>query len=142
MGNNRSLTKESLLEFENTLRGVRDFLKNLPKEIEYLEKEIKSYDDERQDIFHYAELAKFNASEGFKIAKDLQVVAQKRRQAKDTYEVMTAAWGKINGKINNLHIIDQAIGDVRKVIDRKSNRHYNPRVRVDLKDKINRKELK
>lgn len=132
------MEENKLLKFEQELKSVRDFIQNLPKEIEYLEKELIKCDNERQDLLHYVELGKFNAYEGYKIAKDLQLVSRKRRKIKDELDVMQTAWSKLNGKLGNLNILNEAIGDVRKTLKQKENRYYKPRIRIDLEKKINK----
>jgi len=126
-----------LLKFEQDLKNVRDFIQNLPKEIEYLEQQVTVLDQESQDLLHYAELGRFSASEGYKLAKEIQQTRCRRREAKDKLEVMQTAWSRLNGKLGNIHIINEAIGDVRKTLQRKENRYYKPRVRHDLECKIN-----
>lgn len=131
------MDNNKLLKFEQDLKSVRDFIQNLPKEIQHLEEEVKKLSNERQDLLHYAELCSFNACDGYKIAKEIQVVSRNRREAKDKLEVMQGAWSKLNGKLGNTNVLNEAIGDVRKILQNKQNRYYKPRVRVDLESRIN-----
>ena len=83
------------------------------------------------------ELKKFNASEGYVIARDMKKVRQERRELKDLLEVMVIAHAKIYNSFNNINLLNDAIGEVRKSCKNKGNRTYRPRVRLDLKDAIN-----
>ncbi|UUV46565.1 hypothetical protein [Bacillus phage vB_BanS-Thrax3] len=51
-----------------------------------LENELKRADAMRQDILHMIELYNFNASEGYKFSKMLQIVSKARRRIKDRME--------------------------------------------------------
>ena len=134
---NQDIMNDNLLKFEHDLIMVRNFLENLPKEIQTLQNELKMKDDETQDLLHYMELKKFSAKEGHAVAKEMKLVRQERRKIKDLLDIMEVAHSKFTGDIVKINVLNEAIGEVRKVNKKKGNRHYNPRVRVDLKNAIN-----
>ncbi|MFS0643840.1 hypothetical protein [Siminovitchia sp. 179-K 8D1 HS] len=128
--------KDEIVDFESNLQKVRDFLVELPKLRNHLKEELKLLEDERQDLLHYAELGRFNACEGFKIAKDIQEVQLKRRDVKDLLELVQLTCNKIEGKYNT-NLLNEALGEIRKASNYRRNRTYRTRIREDLKDKIN-----
>ena len=130
------------IKFLNDLIMVRDFFDNFYKEIEYLEDELKKKGNETQDLLHYMELKKFSASEGYVIARDMQRVRQERREIKDLLKVMTVTHAKIHVNFNKINLLNDAIGEVRKIHKQNNNRQYQPRVRVDLKELINNESNK
>lgn len=130
-------THSILLKFEHDLTQMRDFMQNFQKEIDRLQDELRKKDDETQDLLHYIELKYFNASEGWNIANEMRKVRQERREMKDLLDLMKAADSKINGNFMNINILNEAIGEVRKLNKTKKTRYYMPRVRKDLTQEIN-----
>lgn len=131
------IIKDEIVDFESNLQKVRDFLVELPKLRNHLKEELKLLEDERQDLLHYAELGRFNAYEGFKIAKDIQEIQLKRRDVKDLLELVQLTCNRIEGKYNT-NLLNEALGEIRKVNNYRSKRLYRPRVREDLEFKINK----
>lgn len=129
-----SNTNDKALKFQKDLIMVRDFLDNLSKQIIVAEEELKNKDKETQDLLHFMELKGFSVSEGYKIARDMKIVRQERRELKDLLEVMTVTKSKLNGNFEKINLLNEAIGEVRKINKNKTTRRYTPRVRVDLQD--------
>ncbi len=133
----QSNIQNEIEEFETHLKITRDFLEKLPGQLQFLTQELKSLEDESQDLLHYAELGRFNASEGYSIASELKRVRQERRRVKNLLELAQAVSNRIDGKFKHVSVLNKALGDVRHVINKQNRRYYHPRVREDLKEKIN-----
>lgn len=105
----------------------------IEKEFKNLKDEIESTNDETQDILHDIELSNFNAAEGYFMAKKIQDVRRRRRQAKDEMEKLNMIYTYIS---QNQNIRQKLLDISRKIKTREENqqhRIYAPRARVDLK---------
>ncbi|UUV46051.1 hypothetical protein [Bacillus phage vB_BanS-Thrax1] len=74
---NFAIANKMLLEIEMDLEQDNDA---------ELNHELQRVDNMRQDVLHMIELYNFNASEGYKFAKMLQVISKARRRIKDRME--------------------------------------------------------
>ncbi|MCM3387251.1 hypothetical protein M3649_03780 [Ureibacillus chungkukjangi] len=126
-----------LQELEESLVILSKAEKEIPNRIKQLEQDIVAYDAERQDLLHYAEHVNFNAAEGYIRFKELQVVSQKRRQAKTELEDLMSLQDKLNKRLFE----GNRIGSTMKTIEhRKTCRtkfSYAAKVRNDLQDRMN-----
>lgn len=123
-------------EIEEAVNQLNYFFENLPKQIERLEKEVKECNLETSDILHLIELDNFNASDGYKHARDLQITRQKRRECKDELESLTELYEKMKTGRPIQHqmvAIDKLTKHRKHVL---KSRTYTPRVRSDLKNKF------
>lgn len=123
-------------EIEVLSEQLSSFYSRLPDQIKRLQKEIKLCDLETEDLLHLIELDHFNASDGFKHAKDLQITRKRRRECKDELEVLSEL-------IENLRVnrpFDHQVNAIEKIAKSRNHRiktrNYRPRVREDLKLKF------
>lgn len=104
---------------------------------ENLMQELSVVDTEISDILHAIEFGRFNASEGYKLAKTLQDARNKRREIKSKLEVVDSLQKLKNNikkpEVNNLAQTVQA--QTNRLSKRKS---YTIRQRVDLGAFINK----
>lgn len=73
----------SVERLEEHLEEISKMIKQLPSQINRLHKQMQLCDQEEQDILHTIEFTSFNAHEGWKLAKDIQLTREVRRRAKD-----------------------------------------------------------
>lgn len=67
-----------MCEFEEALKATRDVFVNYPKRYKENLKELDRLHKEEIDLFHIAELKSLNASQGFKLYKELQKCQKKK----------------------------------------------------------------
>lgn len=123
-------------DISNSLQSVREIYINLPKRYEAVQKEIKQCEFEIDDLQHVIEFASLSASKGYDIYRQLKLARQKRRRLKNELEILEVtkrlqAAGKPSEKLLN-----QTIGDVRKLLNTQENRCYSMRVRSDLQELV------
>lgn len=122
------------------LQRVRDVFVNYPKRFEENEEGLKRCDQETQDLLHVIEFSNFSASEGYRLARELQEVRRLRREIKNEQEVLQPIvkdflkYGKITDKN-----ISKTIGDIRSIESKQERRTYTMRVRTDLQEKVSNK---
>lgn len=126
--------KESITELKN-------IIKNSPVYLDMLHKELSLCDREKSDIEHAIEATNFNASEGWKLSRDLQITLRRRREIKyeiDILKEIRDASKKNRSLEHQLNIVENLF---LKHEDRINNATYTPRVRKDLKElyKIDKK---
>lgn len=89
-----------------------------------LNSELSECDCMLTDIHHHIELNGFNACQGYKLAKRMQVILKERRRIKDCMYILNT----LRGAGMNEEIIGQMIENVKRMDDRK----YFPRVIEDV----------
>jgi len=117
-----SLAQNILFSFE-TLRHDMDTISQ----------KIKDTDSEICDILHDVELTSFNASEGYKLARELQILRKKRREYKEQEEQLDMLRGFVNKHkwiANDLQLNIKTIEGKR---EQQLHRIYSPKIRTDLK---------
>lgn len=123
-------------EIESLSNQLSHFYGELPTQITRLEKEIKLCDLETNDLLHLIELDHFNASDGYKHAKDLQITRKRRRECKDELEALT----ELRENLKVQRPFNHQVTAIEKLVKQRSHRletrGYTPRVRSDLKKKF------
>ncbi|MBU5342300.1 hypothetical protein [Caldifermentibacillus hisashii] len=124
------------MDIEQALESVRLIYVNLPKRYDEVKREIKQSELEIEDLEHVLEFSNFNASDGYKLAKELKEVRQRRRTLKNELELLEVI-KRLNSfpKPQEKHI-SQAIGDIRKTLQIQKERCYSMRIRHDLQDRV------
>ena len=89
-----------------------DFFQNIDNEAKKITDELSQKDLERQDILHYIENKKLNASEYAKAGKLLKKVSIERRKIKKDLEKINCLRDKFANKYNNKLIA----GDIIKAL--------------------------
>jgi hypothetical protein len=128
-----------MTEFEAALQSVRDVFVNYPRRVTSNQEELRKIDDEIQDVLHMIEFGNFNASDGFKFAKDLQRLRNDRRKIKDDLELLKPIEEFIAFVKPTEKNINSTIGELRKVMNVHKTRVYKMRVRTDKQDFIKNK---
>jgi Mg2+ and Co2+ transporter CorA len=121
---------------DDVIKIVYDFaqlLSKIEQEWDQIYEEIHKTDCEAGDLLHEIELTNFNAYEGYKLAKQLQEVRQKRRKLKDTQEILQHLKDFYDNN-KQLHItLFKLIKEMQKTKESLQSRSYTPRIRTDLK---------
>lgn len=111
-------------------------VKKIPKQIDRLKKEIRLCDEERNDILHLIELESFNASEGYRHARELQITLLQRRKFKDELEALEKFHSKMNKNRTMNEQVDTLHYLVKERTDTLKARTYRPRVREDFNERF------
>lgn len=129
---------QTIEEFQTQLEATRDFLNQIPSQIELWTQKLKDIEQEESDLLHYIELSvgKVNASLGYKMFIELQSVLLRRRKIKDMLKVLEQTKPKLASQTKNIGQLNSAVDDVRKYCSHKDNRKYTLRKRFELKDKL------
>lgn len=119
------------LSFEQMLEISKEVLLDLPGRTAKNEEILDKLYWEEKDILHTMEMVNLNASEGFRLYKELQRVLQERRKYKDEIEMLKpiSMLSKSKYKRSNF---DRTIEEVGKVRRDQPLRKYSMRVRTDL----------
>ncbi|KNE22458.1 hypothetical protein [Virgibacillus pantothenticus] len=126
------------MDILNTAITIRDSIRDIPKIYKSNLAQIKELEGEELDLLHQIELTRFNARDGYKIAKRIQEIRQERRRLKNEnsqlkhLEIIVSKWQ------DKLPKLDESIGNIRKEKGNITTRKYHCRVRKDLETKINK----
>lgn len=137
--------EEELRSLEIGLKMAADTIEKLKDDSWYdsLKEEHSAIEKERQDLLHYAELVNFNASEGYRIAKELKENAIKRRAITDLIDLVIAIRSVAKDSKcptdKFLKFSSKAISESR---EKRQKRGYALRVRRDLKPIMESKGVK
>lgn len=118
------------------LQAVRDIYIKYPQRYEQNQEELRKVEAEIQDVLHIIELTTFNASDGYKWAKELQRLRKVRRDLKNELEELEKVKEFASFQRPTEKNISKIIGDIRHIENRQSNRKYSMRMRKELQDLI------
>jgi hypothetical protein len=95
--------------------------------------QLSKADLEQQDLLHYLENTRFNASEGYRIAKEIAIVRERRRKVKDFGELIHSFRDTFYCNNKNLPIaLFRSLTKLKQLRETQESRVYMPRVRIDL----------
>ncbi|WP_077317599.1 hypothetical protein [Virgibacillus proomii] len=126
------------MDILNTAITIRDSIRDIPKTYKANVSRIKELEDEQLDLLHQIELTKFNARDGYKIAKRIQEIRQERRRLKNENSQLKHLESIVSKWQDKLPKLDESIGNIRKEKGNITTRKYHCRVRKDLEPKINK----
>lgn len=113
-------------------QSIEDFLAFL-RETETVshiaQQEEQEANDKTQDILHSLELEQHEYRQYAALAKELRDVRQKRRNAKDLYNVTLPILEWLDQNRPVVKSIERMLGEVRKAEKKTENRIYTPRTR-------------
>ena len=90
------------------VQNILSSFETLKHDMDTISQNIKDTDSEICDILHDVELTSFNASEGYKLAKELQILRKRRREYKEYEEQLDMLRGFVNKHkwiVNDLKIM-------------------------------------
>ncbi|MDP5277162.1 hypothetical protein [Chengkuizengella axinellae] len=106
--------------------------------LEHYRKEQAYCESEYNDIAHALELTNFNASEGYKLAKQMQESRLRRRQAKNMIEQLETLMKTFKKHKSLCNELKDAHAQIQLTIGSQKKRSYRPRVREDLFERVAR----
>lgn len=90
--------------------------------------ELKTWcEDKTQDILHELELVQHTHNERGRLAKELAEVRRKRRDAKDTIEVLDPLIQWVGNHKKEMDALTKVLGEMRRADNRRENRLYYKR---------------
>jgi DNA-binding protein YbaB len=116
---------------------IRDIIKNTPKNYDANYEEVGKIDEEIQDLLHLLEMSDVSATLFLKTAMEIKDLRIKRRVLKDENELLEPLVEVAKNNSSLLQKLDKCVGEIRKINKRLQNRTYTPRVRNELREKIN-----
>ena len=120
-----SSIKDTVLQLEN-------LMKSIPKQVDRINKELQLCDQEISDIMHVIELSNFHASDGYRLAKDIQITRKKRRELKDELVSLLAIQTTSKKHRPTLNQTEAITSTIKQEIGRRKDKKYTPRVRTDF----------
>jgi vacuolar-type H+-ATPase subunit I/STV1 len=124
------------LDIEQALQSVKDVYVNYPKRMQQNEEALKKVEKEIQDLLHVIELKPFNASDGYKYAKQLQEARKERRSLKDEAEIFAPVKELLKFTKPTEKNITKTINEIQGIKSRHQDRLYKMRIREDLQELV------
>ena len=132
---------------EEILKYMLIFFQDIDKRLKELSNEQSITDIKQDEILHYVENHKLNASQSCKIIKQLKKVREERRLVKNEIDVIHSLKDTFADKYKNKFIekdIIQAIKNLKTLEDKQNNPKYTYQylteeleIRNDNKDSVN-----
>ena len=123
----------------STLLNIREIVQtetvNVRGEIEYRQ-------DEFNDLSHLLEFGTFNATQTCKLARELQEAKRVRRQALNDNELLTPLYEYVNKHAAFFYGLEQIRIEIEKTRKQQIKRRYEIRVREDLRDTMEKVQIK
>lgn len=124
-------------QLRNINNQLKEMLDKIPHQIEMLRLELSLCDKERSDILHLIELSNFNASEGYRLSRDLQITQRKRREVKNELHILQ----QIKDDVGVHRPLVHQASSVEKIFAKSSvKKKYTPRVRKDFTEQFRKIE--
>lgn len=117
--------KDSPQKFISQLINV---FSQVPHWYEENEQEVKFRDDEYNDLTHALELIAFGGVQGYKLAVGLKENRIKRREAKNTSELMKPLYDLVKKHQHLLSEMRKCSSEISKMTNIQKARKYHPRV--------------
>lgn len=125
-------------EIEAITKELHAKFENVPKQIRILRLEHQLCDQEISDILHCIEFSTFNAAEGYKLSRELQITLEKRREIKNELTSLC----ELKQTLNANDSIKERIVRINKKISKRNkvilSKKYTPRVRIDLQERFDK----
>lgn len=121
---------ESTVTIRNNIKSVIDTYENNYTRIGEL-------DLLQEDLLHEIEWSCCNVVDGFKLYKELQEVRRERRDRKNENDSLKPLYDLLEPKKKMLEQLNQCIGECRKNDEAISRRSYIPRIKTEIKEKVN-----
>jgi DNA repair ATPase RecN len=121
-----------------------DSFETVRKTIDKIESDHEFCDKELNDLTHALEFISFNASEGYKLAKQMKESRIKRRNAKNLKEELQPLYDLMKRYNNFFKELKNVHAEIEAIRGLQQKRIYSPRVRTDMQDafeKVNGKQV-
>jgi len=93
---------------------------------------IQLCESETQDLLHEIELTKFDVQRGYRLCKQLQEIRQRRRQLKDTVELLRNIKDFLDCNKQLKISLFKTLTSMERAEENQECRKYTPRVRTDI----------
>ncbi|WP_162632643.1 hypothetical protein [Paraliobacillus zengyii] len=123
-------------DVEQTAVMIRNAVRDVPDRMNENKRELDLINQEIQDLLHVIEFSSFNASDGYRLSKELKIAREKRRKLKNDLELLEPLTTVLKKFRNNLQEVNKVVGDIRKAKALQQSRVYKCRVREDLQIKL------
>ena len=117
------------------IEAYLNFLRDMEQKFNMAAADEQEANDETQDILHSLELQDHDYHEFARLSKELKVVRQKRRAAKDAMNEMAPVLSWIDDSRQVIKGMERLLGDVRKAEKATENRFYTPKAKKAIKEK-------
>lgn len=125
-----------------SLNNFLEILNSMEKDWDDLQDKIVKAEKEIQDLLHEIELSKFDVQRGYRLAKELQEVRQRRRAAKEQRELLQPLRDWLLGNQKQKIDLFKVLTKMKNVEQIQAARVYTPRVRQALQVMKKRVKLK
>jgi predicted RNase H-like nuclease (RuvC/YqgF family) len=135
ISNTDTLPVPPALSALNAISTTKHFLKTLniiEQDWDTWYEEVHKCDQEAQDLLHEIEFTKFEIQRGYKLAKQLQEVRQRRRDLKNTMETMRTLKDFLDSNKQMKINLYKILTSMEKMKEHQGQRIYTPRVRTDI----------
>lgn len=117
--------------------AIRDNMQSILDTYDSNYKRIGELDLLQEDLLHEIEWSNCDIVKGYKLYKELQDVRRERRDRKDENDSLKPLYDLIEPKKKMLEQLNQCIGECRKNDESIGRRVYKPRIKVEIKDRVN-----
>lgn len=128
--------------YEEELKIFRKVVAEYPKRFKVNKELLHELHQEELDLLHVVELVNLNASDGYKLYKELQTNRQERRKIKDENKLLEPIVSYIKQQKVSTTALNGLIGEIRNRKSTMSARGYRMNVRHDLQHTIDTKRIK
>ena len=119
-----------------------NYFQEIRKQYDKYVDDIKYHDKVHVDLSHALELLNFNASGGYKLAKEFQDNLKKRREAKDLLQEIEPLYQLFKRNDRFLKEIKTVNTDVMKINQSQKNRKYRVRARTDMQEAFDKANMR
>lgn len=117
---------------------IRDNIQNVINTYEYNIHRIEELNKLSTDLTHEIEWSNCSASEGYKLYKEYQNVLRERRECKNENDSLRPLYNFLEPKKKILDQLSQCIGECRKNDEVIGRRQYRPRVKNEIRSRVNK----
>jgi len=109
---------------------IKNIINSIEDNIKLLNKEIYTLQGKQEDLLHVLENEKFNASDGYKLAKMIQELRAERRNKKNELQTLEILKNNLTNNMNKriTELFDMIFKVRESQIEAKRERIYKPRV--------------
>ena len=116
-------------EYVDTLIEI---LQDIKQSYDFNVANIEDIEKSLTDLGHEIELSKFNAVQGYKLAKEEQKLRQERRRMKDENVTLIFLYQYYSNYPNMVSDLQKIRGSIKREVSKLETRLYKPRIRKDL----------
>lgn len=131
-----------LYELQHKVLEFKSAMEEAEGQLSTLNARLSDIHSELQDIVHMIEAVDFNASEGYKLAKEMQTLRRERRDIKNTIDLIEKLLNKNSSHSPFSHHIERMTTAVKHKNDVLKSPYYIAKIRKDWQDKFDELAVK